>query len=471
MNPRHAVPALTLACTLGCQGAETAAPAPKASTTETAAVAEKPAAAALPETIHGIAWFEDAPEAARERALREHKPLLVDLWAPWCHTCLSMKNFVLTAEHLGELAGQYVFLSINTERAEHAWLLQKLPVDAWPTFHVADPEAWTGRGRWVGAASAAQFGDFLRDGRRAFELARKGKLPENDPLAILLRGDELAGQKKFAEAAALYKEAVARGGADFARKPDALVSQISSLYRAEQHDACVELGIASMNDTGSSVSAADFAVYALSCAEKLPARDPRAKSVHKAAEARLTAACEGGKFTLTPDDRSDACSMLRDAREALGDAAGARRAVEQRLAILEKASMGLPDDVALTYDWARAESLVALERGAEALAFLEAREKGLPRDYNPPHYQARVHKALGQWQSGLDAIERALGRAYGPRKASMLGLKADLLLGAGERSKAHDVLEQQLAAYRELPEGQKQPRAEAAVQSRLVAWK
>jgi thiol-disulfide isomerase/thioredoxin len=469
MNPRPAVPALTLVCVLACRDGETPAPAPKPAQPAPAGTIAAPGVE--PTTLHGIRWYEDAPEAAREAALREKKPLLVDLWAPWCHTCLSMKNFVLTREHLGELAEQYVFLSVNTERAEQAWLLQKLPVDAWPTFHVTDPEGWVGRGRWVGAASPAQFGDFLRDGQRAFELARKGELPEHDPLAILLRGDELASQKKFAEAAALYREAVAAGGSDFARKPDALVSQISSLYRAEQHEACVELANQSMNDTGSSVSAADFAVYALSCAEQLPERDPRARAVRKAAEVRLTAACEGETFTLTPDDRSDACAMLRDARDALGDAAGARRANERRLAILEKASAGLPDDVALTYDWARAESLLALDRGAEALGFLEAREKALPRDYNPPHYQARVYKALGQWRKGLEAIERAIGRAYGPRRASMLGLKADLLLGAGEREKAHEVLESQLAAYRELPEGQKQPRAEAAVQSRLVAWK
>jgi thiol-disulfide isomerase/thioredoxin len=463
MDTRLVVPALSLACALACSKGEAPAAKPEA----TSAAPQKLAETRL---LHGIAWFEDAPDAARAEALRTNKPVLVDLWAPWCHTCLSMKNFVLTREHLGELADQYVFLAVNTERAEQASFLQKLPVEAWPTFHVADPESWKGRGRWVGAASPAAFGDFLRDGRRAFELARKGKLPEGDPLALLLKGDELAGQKKFAEAAATYKEAVQRGGPGFARRPDALVSQISALYRADEVEACVELGTTRMNDTGNSVSAADFAVYALSCAEKLLEQDDRGIAVRKAAEARLGAACESDTFTLTPDDRSDACAMLRDARDALGDLEGAHRAAERRLAILEQASAGLPDDVALTYDWARAESLIGLGRGDEALGFLAAREKALPNDYNPAHYQARVHKALGQWQQGLDAIERALGRAYGPRKASMLGLKADLLLGAGEREKAHAVLETQLAAYRGLPAGQKQPKAEAAVESRLMAW-
>src|SRR5688500_15104979 len=112
MDTRLAVPAFSLACALACGKAD----APAAEPVQPEATLAAPAKLAEPELIHGIAWFEDAPDAARARALREHKPVLVDLWAPWCHTCLSMKNFVLTREHLGELADQYVFLSVNTER-------------------------------------------------------------------------------------------------------------------------------------------------------------------------------------------------------------------------------------------------------------------------------------------------------------------------------------------------------------------
>ena len=171
---------------------------------------------------------------------------------------------------------------------------------------------------------------------------------------------------------------------------------------------------------------------------------------------------------LTPDDRSDACAMLRDARAALGDRAGERRAAQQRLTILEQASQGLPDDVALTYDWARAEALIALGRGEQALPFLEARERALPGDYNPPHYLARVYNALGKWELGLAALERALGKAYGPRKASMLGLKADLLLGQGKKDAAAEALREQLALYRALPPGQRQERGERRAEQRLA---
>jgi predicted Zn-dependent protease len=229
---------------------------------------------------------------------------------------------------------------------------------------------------------------------------------------------------------------IAKGESNWPRRADALVSQITALSKAPDPSACVNLGLARMNDTGTSVSAADFAVYALSCADELEAQDPRVRKLRKLAVARLTPACEDTRFTLTPDDRSDACAILRDAASARGDESTAKRAAEARLTILEKASEGLPDDVALTYDWARAETLISLDRAGEALGFLQARERALPGDYNPPHYLARVYNALGKWNEGLSALERALAKAYGPRKASMLGLKADLLLGAGKRDEA-----------------------------------
>jgi thiol-disulfide isomerase/thioredoxin len=455
-----------LALLVACQRSE---PAQEAAAALPASTSTPQEPAVEPVEHHGIAWFEDAPAAAQALAEREHKPLVVDLWAPWCHTCLSMKNFVLTREKLGpELAAGFVFLSLNTERAENASVLEKLPVEAWPTFYVADGRDLAARGRWVGAAAPAQFADFMRDGQRAYEAARAGTGHADDAFAWLLRGDALARAHSYPEAAQAYGEALLRGGNAWPRRADALVSQITALSKVPDPSACVDLALARMNDTGSSVSAADFAVYALSCADELEAKDPRVKKVRALAAARLTPACEATHFTLTPDDRSDACAMLREARAALGDRAGEQRAARTRLTILEQAGQGLPDEVALTYDWARAESLISLGRAEEALSFLEARERALPGDYNPPHYLARVYNALGRWELGLQAIERALGKAYGPRKASMLGLKADLLLGQGKQEEATQAVRAQLALYRTLPTGQRQERGEKRAEQRLA---
>jgi hypothetical protein len=131
----------------------------------------------------------------------------------------------------------------------------------------------------------------------------------------------------------------------------------------------------------------------------------------------------------------------------------------------------VPDDVALTYDWNRADTLLYLGRGDEALALMIAREKALPDSYLPPHYQARLYKEMKKWDEGLAAIDRALAKAYGPRKAGMLTLKADLLVGAGKKDEAKKVVEEQLAAYKALPEGQKQPAREEAIAQRLAEWK
>ena len=41
-----------------------------------------------------LAWIADDYPAALACAKQRKVPIVVDLWAPWCHTCLSMQRFV-----------------------------------------------------------------------------------------------------------------------------------------------------------------------------------------------------------------------------------------------------------------------------------------------------------------------------------------------------------------------------------------
>src|SRR5688572_2280445 len=179
---------------------EPVASAPSPNAASSAPARESTAASVVPVVHHGLAWFRDAPAAAFERARTERLPVVVDLWAPWCHTCLSMQHYVLTAEKLPDAAKHFVFLSIDTERAENADFLKTLTLSAWPTFYVLSPEGRV-RGRFVGAASPGQFARFLADARRSEALAARTKEGASDPLSALVAADELAARGEFAAAA------------------------------------------------------------------------------------------------------------------------------------------------------------------------------------------------------------------------------------------------------------------------------
>lgn len=221
-----------------------------------------------------------------------------------------------------------------------------------------------------------------------------------------------------------------------------------------------------MSETGAGVSAIDFAGLALSCAEKV--QDPAQKlAIQRAAAARLAPLCNQPALKLTPDDHADACSKLRRARVALGDLEGARRAAERTLEIIQRACEGVPADVALIYDFERSDSLIFLGRHDEALALLTQREADVPSSYNPPHHLARVYRDAKRWDEGLSAIERALAKAYGPRRINLMSIKVDLLLGAGKKEEARRTLEEQIRLYEALPRGQEQTAALDAAKERL----
>lgn len=418
---------------------------------------------------HGLPWYEDAPEAAFAAARAEGKLVLVDLWAPWCHSCLSMQSFVLTAENLPTLTRRFILLAIDTERAENASFLQKLPVTVWPTFYVTNPDGEV-LGRWLGTAAASQFARFAAESDLAADLRNSDRLPPDDPRAPLALGDQLATRRDFAQAAEQYARALALAPEDWPRRPETLVAQITALAKARADRACLELADSSLEQTGRSVSAVDFASYALSCADDAPDGDALAARVRTSAERVLRGLCEQTDSELTPDDQAGACASLAEARTALGDSPGARAAIERRLAILQRAAAGKPDAVAVALDWALTDSLIALGRAQEALELSVRRERALPNNYNPPHYQAKALKALERYDEGLAALERALALAYGPRRVSLLTLQIDLLLAAGRKQRARDVLVDQVAQYRALPEAQRQATQLARLEKRLADW-
>jgi hypothetical protein len=129
----------------------------------------------------------------------------------------------------------------------------------------------------------------------------------------------------------------------------------------------------------------------------------------------------------------------------------------------------MPPDVAVTYDGARTSALIASGRAEEALTFLAEREKALPESYLPPHYQCRALRALARHAEALAACDRAIGKAYGPRKASIFGLEATICAEKKDVACERKALEAQIDAGTHLPASQQPTRAIAEARARLGA--
>ena len=54
-----------------------------------------------------LPWYVDDYKGALADAQASERPIVIDLWAPWCHTCLSMKNTVLADPALATVAERF----------------------------------------------------------------------------------------------------------------------------------------------------------------------------------------------------------------------------------------------------------------------------------------------------------------------------------------------------------------------------
>lgn len=148
-------------------------------------------------------------------------------------------------------------------------------------------------------------------------------------------------------------------------------------------------------------------------------------------------------------------SMLADARKLAGQEADYVALHERRLRMLsEAAARAESPAAAATHDYARARSYVAQGRAEQAVSMLEERERQLPDAYDPPARLAEVLMTLERYEAALAALDRALAKAYGPRKLRYLELRTTLLEKLGRCEEVRETLRQAVRGHEALARGQ-----------------
>jgi thiol-disulfide isomerase/thioredoxin len=440
-----------------CQRA--AAPAPSAAP----AASMAPAAAATVPAAH-LAAVEDFA-AGMAKAKAEGKAGLVDAWAPWCHTCLSMQNYVLNDPSLASLGERVVLGELDTDKPENAGVLEKYTVSVWPTFFVIDPKTGNATGLWPGSASVKEFRGFVEDGLAGIEAA--GADPGSPAHhMVAARTAQAAGDD--AAAAKHFEAAVQAADAGWPRRSEALMGWLFSLDRAKDSAACIRVGNAHLAEVQGAAVPADYSATLLSCADDAPTA-PGAAAAKAAAIARLKAFTANPPSDASADDRADAWNILGSTLAEAGDKAGARHAQEMRLDILQKAAAGIEDPLlAQTFDYARAQAFVALDRGDEAVTMLEARERELPTSYEPPARLASALTKMNRLPQALVAYDRAIAKSYGPRQLLYMRQKADAQAKMGDVAGQVATLKAEVAGYEALAKGHQDPEGLADAKKRLA---
>ena len=373
-----------------------------------------------------------------------------------------MRAFVFTDKSLQRHAGQFVWLSINTEKGSNAPVLAKYPVEVWPSFYVVDPKTETIALRWVGGATAPQLEKILDDGSRAVR-APRGSLAQR-----LDRADRLYGQGKNAEAARDYQDLLKEAPTAWPPRRRVLESLLFALQATHQAEPCAEAARDAFASVRETSSAANVAASGLDCALDIPvAAAPRKELVAElAADARQVLARP--RRDIAADDVSSLYETLAREREDARDGDGRRKVLSDWAAFLEgEAARTRTAQERTVFDPHRLSAYLALEQPERALPMLEQSERDFPDDYNPPARLAVAYRQMKRWDEALAASDRALARAYGPRKIGMFQVRADIYSKKGDPAAARRTLEEAVAYAEALPEPQRNAKTIAALKKKL----
>lgn len=412
----------------------------------------QPPAIETPATVLRV--FHDDFEGAKAAARSTGTLLVSDAWAPWCHTCISMQQLVLTPEGLAPVAGKVTLVEMDTDKASSADFVARYPVAAWPTFTAIDPHDGTMLAQWVGAASTQAFVGFIERSLLLLSQKRAGALPPVEGQLAIAREAEV--QKRYPDAASLYEE-IAKVAPD--RASEALLGAIRNHFKAGAFEACATLA----RPAG---EASDFAAYLSYCADALP-DGPLRRDARTWARTSIQQAAQAPRAGASVDDQVDLLMLLSELEASMGEPSHASATRKRALALIEQDINAAPSRAPI-HDYLRSRLLLAEARGEEAVAILRARTAEQPHNYEPFARLADALAKLERFNEALETYRAAIARSYGPRKLRYMQAQADMLEKLGRRDEATAVLRETLQGWRALPPSQRDERREAALVQRLA---
>jgi hypothetical protein len=372
-----------------------------------------------------------------------------------------MRAHVLVDARLGRLAGRFVRLDVNTEEPRSAGFLERFPIDVWPTLLVVDPATERVVVRRGGTATVDEILALAREAEALVHAEARGAAD-----AAVARAEGLVAERRHAEAAAAYREALRVGGRAFAGRSRAGEGLVDALAHAGEPAACAAAAREVLPWFPRGPARVRVAAEGLGCAleeDEGPARNADLSALE--GPARLALEVPGA----LADDRSWLFDVLSQARAAREDEAGARAVAGRWLAFLEREAARAPTPVArAAFDGQRLAAALRLGEPRRVLAALQVSERDLPGDFVPASNLAALYLELGEPADALAAAARALALAGGPRRIRILILRARAQEAGADRAGAVATLRRALAEAAALPEATR-PRRPVKEAERMLA--
>ena len=409
-----------------------------------------------------LPWIHDDYPRAIALAKARGVPIFVDNGAPWCHTCRSMDAFVFTDAGLARHAGQFVWLAINNENPRNGDFRKRFPTPGLPTYFVIDPARQTARVRWLGGLTVPALHALLDD-------VHEGRDTPPQLLGQVAHADSVYGAGDYAAAANEYAATVAAAPAGWRGVNRLIESEMFALSQTGANDRGVALARASLPGLGRSPSALSVASEALDAAVSLPESLPGRAATVAEFETDVRSLVIDTTYSTAADDRSGAFISLLGARQDAKDDAGAHAVALEWSAFLDgQAARARTPEERAVFDPHRLSAYLELGQPERAVPMLQASERDLPEDYNPPQRLATAYKAMKKWDEALAASDRAMARvAYGPRKLLLYTTRVDIYVGRGDTAMARKTLMEAIAFAQALPEDQRSAARVASLQKKL----
>ena len=408
------------------------------------------ASAARPDGREVLPFFHDDYAGALAEAKRTNRLLFVDAWAPWCHSCLSMRAYVLTDPSLAPLAKDFVWLTVDTEKDESAPFIAHFPNRVWPTLWIIDPAREAAVLRWEGTATAPELVSLLATVRAG------AKGDAADAAVVFLKANQAATRGELAQAEQGYRAVLAvKDAPDRARAAEALAGLLSG---RKELAGCTELAVREAPAMPPGTSRATVLAIGLACAREAK-READLRTLTTLAE---RAANDFDPRTMA-DDRSALFEELVETKSEQKDEAGAKATARAWAIFLEGEAARAPTKQArAVFDPHRLSAYLAAGEPERAVPMLLESERDFADDYNPPARLARAYLTMKRLDDAQAAIGRAMARVYGPRSLRVFALAADVAKARGDLPGERAALEQAQArtAKAVLNDGQKKLRAE-----------